>query len=83
MGEGVHCLFFKTFILSGSLYTPQSYPTILADVTIYPARFTALLWHVPYYFTIDFVVFAMVDPTYKRIAKPFFRFFYEPAILDS
>ncbi len=32
-------LISKPNYLSGSLFTPQLYPTILAEVTIYPARF--------------------------------------------
>jgi hypothetical protein len=35
-GEGAHNLFFIPFILSGSLFTLRPYPTILAEVTIYP-----------------------------------------------
>ncbi len=38
---------FNLFILSGLLYTRRPGPTILAKVTIYPARFTALFWLVP------------------------------------
>ena len=35
-GRGAHSLFFYPFILSGSLFTLQPSPTILAEVTIYP-----------------------------------------------
>jgi hypothetical protein len=35
-GEGGSRLIFYLFILSGSLFTLGPYPTILAEVTIYP-----------------------------------------------
>ncbi len=35
-GRGAHCWFFNPFILSGLLFTLRPYPTILAEVTIYP-----------------------------------------------
>jgi hypothetical protein len=38
--------FLNPLTLAGSLLTLQPYPTILAMVTIYPARFTALFWQV-------------------------------------
>jgi hypothetical protein len=37
-------LIFDPSILSWSLFTLQPYPTIIAEVTIYPARFAALFW---------------------------------------
>ncbi len=30
--------------LTGSLFTPPLYTTILAEVTLYPARFTTMFW---------------------------------------
>jgi hypothetical protein len=44
LGEGGLQLIFNSFILSGSLFTLRPDPTILAKVTIYPPRFTALFW---------------------------------------
>ncbi len=45
VGRGSILLIFSTHLfLSGSLFTPPPYPTILTEVTIYPPRFTALFW---------------------------------------
>jgi hypothetical protein len=41
-GKGAFNSFFNPFILSGSIFTLRPYPTILAKVTIYPARFITL-----------------------------------------
>jgi hypothetical protein len=46
------------YILSGSLFTLRPYPKILAEVTIYPARFTAFFGlyqdHYSHYRTLGF-----------------------------
>jgi hypothetical protein len=52
--EGGYSSFITSFIFSGSLFTwRQPYPTILAKVTIYPARFIAIIYIRPMNFCLD------------------------------
>ncbi len=41
-GEGAYIWFFSTLIFEGLLFTLWPYTTILAVVTVYPARFAAI-----------------------------------------
>jgi hypothetical protein len=69
----------ELFSLSGSLFTLPPYPKILAEVTIYPARFTAFFGlYQDHYFTLGPWAFGMIyQVKYTSYSMQVWRFFKE------
>jgi hypothetical protein len=75
-GKGAYnCMIWQPFYLSGSLFTLPSYSSILAEVTIHPARVTALFVWCQDHYSHDNFCLDIANRVHKRTAKQALKIF--------